>query len=40
MFGILAVQLFDQNYIAQIIMAIVTINALNRIAVSTNRRVE
>jgi AhpD family alkylhydroperoxidase len=28
--------LFDKNYIAQIIMAVVTINAWNRIAVSTN----
>lgn len=28
-------QLFDKNYIAQIIMAVVTINAWNRIAVST-----
>ena len=31
-----AEQFFDENYIAQIIMAIVTINAWNRIAVSTN----
>ena len=31
-----AEELFDTNYIAQIIMAIVTINAWNRIAVSTN----
>jgi len=30
-----ALQLFDQNYVAQIIMAIVTINAWNRIGVST-----
>ncbi|MNS80227.1 hypothetical protein D3C72_1138970 [compost metagenome] len=30
-----AVQFFDKNTIAQIIMAIVTINAWNRIAVST-----
>ena len=32
--------LFDKNYIAQIIMAIVTINAWNRIAVSTNLKVQ
>ena len=32
--------LFDKNYMAQIIMAIVTINAWNRIAVSTNRKVQ
>ena len=31
-----AEELFDPNYIAQIIMAVVTINAWNRIAVSTN----
>ncbi len=31
---------FDKNYIAQIIMAIVTINAWNRIAISTNKRVQ
>jgi len=30
-----ALQLFDENYIAQIIMAIVTINAWNRIGVSS-----
>ncbi|MDR2146391.1 MAG: carboxymuconolactone decarboxylase family protein [Tannerella sp.] len=30
-----AEKLFDSNYIAQIIMAIVTINAWNRIAIST-----
>jgi AhpD family alkylhydroperoxidase len=30
-----AVQVFDQNYLAQIIMAAVTINAWNRIAIST-----
>ena len=30
-----AVQFFDENYIAQIIMAVVTINAWNRIAIST-----
>jgi len=35
-----AVKLFDENYIAQIIMAVVTINAWNRIAVSTNRTVK
>jgi len=34
-----AVKLFDQNYIAQIIMAIVTINAWNRIAISTEKGV-
>lgn len=31
---------FDQNYIVQIIMAIVTINAWNRISVSTRKPVE
>ena len=31
-----ATQLFNQNYIAQLIMMVVTINAWNRIAVSTN----
>jgi len=31
-----AEQFFDQNQIAQIIMAVVTINAWNRIAISTN----
>jgi AhpD family alkylhydroperoxidase len=31
-----AEQYFDPNYIAQIIMAVVTINAWNRIAISTN----
>jgi AhpD family alkylhydroperoxidase len=35
-----AKQLFNENYIAQIIMAIVTINAWNRIAISTNRTVK
>ena len=30
-----AAQLFDENHIAQLIMAIVTINAWNRIAIST-----
>ena len=30
-----AEQVFDQNYIAQLIMAIVTINAWNRIAISS-----
>ncbi len=32
--------LFDENYIAQIIMAVVTINAWNRLAVSTRRTVK
>ena len=32
-----AVQLFDEHYFAQIVMAIVTINAWNRISVSTNK---
>jgi AhpD family alkylhydroperoxidase len=31
-----AEQIFDNNYIAQIIMAVVTINAWNRIAISTH----
>lgn len=34
-----AEKLFDSNYIAQIIMAISTINAWNRIAVSSNKTV-
>lgn len=34
-----AEKLFDKNYIAQIIMAVVTINAWNRIAISTNKSV-
>ncbi len=34
-----AKQLFDENYIAQIIMAVVTINAWNRISVSTHKEV-
>lgn len=33
-----ATQLFDQNYIAQLIMMVVTINAWNRIAISTNMK--
>jgi AhpD family alkylhydroperoxidase len=35
-----AEQVFDSNYIAQIIMAIVTINAWNRIAISTHLQPE
>ena len=35
-----ASQLFDESYIAQLIMAVVTINAWNRIAISTNMQVE
>ncbi|TDN98324.1 carboxymuconolactone decarboxylase family protein [Sunxiuqinia elliptica] len=35
-----AKKLFDDSYIAQIIMAIVSINAWNRIAVSTNKKIE
>ena len=31
-----AAQLFEPNYIAQLIMAVVTINAWNRIAISTH----
>lgn len=34
-----AVKFFNENYIAQIIMAVVTINAWNRIAISTNKTV-
>lgn len=34
-----AEKLFDKNYIAQIIMAISTINTWNRIAISTNKTV-
>jgi len=33
-------KLFDENYIAQIIMAVVIINAWNRIAISTNKSVK
>lgn len=32
-----AIKLFDENYLSQIIMAIVTINAWNRIAISTHK---
>ncbi|MET4083714.1 AhpD family alkylhydroperoxidase [Pedobacter sp. UYP30] len=32
--------LFDKNYIAQLIMAIITINAWNRIAISTHLAIE
>lgn len=32
--------LFSKNYIAQLIMAVVTKNAWNRIAISTNKKVE
>jgi AhpD family alkylhydroperoxidase len=32
-----AMELFDENHLAQIIMAIVTINAWNRIAISTHK---
>ncbi len=35
-----AKKLFDDSYIAQIIMAIVSINAWNRVAVSTNKKIE
>jgi AhpD family alkylhydroperoxidase len=35
-----ATQFFSENYIAQIIMAVVTINAWNRIAVSTKKAVK
>lgn len=35
-----AEKLFDGNYIAQIIMAVVTINSWNRIAISTNKAVK
>lgn len=35
-----AEQLFDEGYIAQIIMAVVTINAWNRIAISTNKELD
>lgn len=34
-----ALQFFDKNYVAQIIMAVVTINAWNRIAISTQLEV-
>lgn len=33
-----AVEVFSPNYIAQIIMAVVTINAWNRIAISTHKK--
>lgn len=32
-----AISIFDQNYFSQVIMAITTINAWNRIAISTNK---
>ena len=35
-----ALKIFDEDYIAQVIMAIVTINAWNRISVSTHKPVE
>ena len=35
-----AIELFDENTIAQIIMAVVTINAWNRIAIATNLPIE
>lgn len=35
-----ASQLFDANYIAQIIMAVVNINSWNRIAISSNNVVQ
>ncbi|WP_445457513.1 carboxymuconolactone decarboxylase family protein [Flavobacterium sp. HNIBRBA15423] len=35
-----ALTVFDQNYLSQIIMAIITINAWNRIAISTNKPIE
>lgn len=35
-----AITVFDQNYLSQIIMAITTINAWNRIAISTNKPIE
>jgi AhpD family alkylhydroperoxidase len=35
-----AEKVFDQNYLSQIIMAIVTINAWNRIAISTQLEIE
>lgn len=35
-----AAKLFDEHYIAQIIMAVATINAWNRIAISTKRTVK
>lgn len=35
-----AKKLFDENQIAQIIMAVVTINAWNRIAISTRKTIE
>lgn len=34
-----AEKIFNENYIAQIIMAVVTINAWNRIAISTKKTV-
>ncbi len=34
-----ALELFDENYIAQVIMAVITINAWNRIAVSTHKQI-
>ncbi|ALU75177.1 carboxymuconolactone decarboxylase family protein [Tenacibaculum finnmarkense] len=35
-----AIEIFDENYFSQIIMAIVTINSWNRIAISTRKPIE
>tara|TARA_Y100000815_G_C13061893_1_gene394657 strand:+ start:94 stop:261 length:168 start_codon:yes stop_codon:yes gene_type:complete len=35
-----ALDIFDENYIANIIMAIATINAWNRIAISTRKTLQ
>jgi AhpD family alkylhydroperoxidase len=35
-----AIEIFDEHYFSQIIMAIVTINAWNRIAISTHKPLE
>ena len=35
-----AIKLFDEHYLSQIIMAIITINAWNRIAISTHKPIQ
>nr|WP_321412237.1 carboxymuconolactone decarboxylase family protein [uncultured Allomuricauda sp.] len=35
-----AIKLFDEHYLSQIIMAIITINAWNRIAISTHKPIK
>ena len=35
-----AIKIFDENYLSQIIIAVITINTWNRIAISTNKPIE